>query len=70
MQMVDLLFTVEIHSGGSFERNSELVYLGGRVVIVSNCDPNRLSYFEIQNMCVEYGASSTSSLYYLIPRGN
>ncbi len=49
MHIADLLFTIEIHNGGSFERNPELVYLCGR------CDPNHLSYFEIQDMCVECG---------------
>ena len=49
MHIADLLFTIEIHNGGSFERNPELVYLRGR------CDPNHLSYFEIQDMCVECG---------------
>jgi hypothetical protein len=67
MQMENLLFTIEIHSGGSFERNSELVYLGGRVDTISKCDPDRLSYFEIQDMCVECEAPSTSMIYYLIP---
>ena len=70
MQMANLLFTIEIHGVGSFERNPKLVYLSSRVDTVSKCDPDRLSYFEIQDMCVEYGAPSTSTIYYLIPRGN
>ena len=70
MQMANLLFAIEIHSGGSFERNPELVYLGGKVVTYSRCDPNCLSYFEIQDMVAECGAPSTSMVYNLIPVGN
>ena len=62
--MADLLFTIDIHSGGSFEGNPKLAYLGGR------CDLDQLSYFEIQDMCVESGAPSTSTIYYLILEGN
>ena len=70
MQMTNLLFEIEIHSGSSFERNLELVYLGGRVDTYSKHDPDRLSYFEIQYMVVECGSPSISMVYYSIPRGN
>ena len=70
MQIENLLFAIEFHSGGSFERNPKLVYLGGRVDTYSRCDPDRLSYFEIQDMVVEYGAPNTSMVYYLISGGN
>ena len=70
MQIENLLFAIEFHSGGSFERNPKLVYLGGRVDTYTRCDPDRLSYFEIQDMVVEYGAPNTSMVYYLISGGN
>ena len=70
MQMTNLLFEIEIHSGGQFERNPELVYLGGKVSTYCKVDPDRLSYFEIQDMVVECGSPSTSLVYYLIPGGN
>uniref|UniRef100_A0A2N9GDS7 Uncharacterized protein n=1 Tax=Fagus sylvatica TaxID=28930 RepID=A0A2N9GDS7_FAGSY len=53
--MTNLLFEIEIHSGGQFERNPELVYLGGKVSTYCKVDPDRLSYFEIQDMVAECG---------------
>ena len=70
MQMTNFLFEIEIHSGGQFERNPELVYLGGKVSTYCKVDYDRLSYFEIQDMVAEYGSPSTSLVYYLIPGGN
>jgi hypothetical protein len=70
MQMTNLLFEIEIYSDGQFERNPELVYLGGKVSTYCKVDPDRLSYFEIQDMVAECGSPSTSLVYYLIPRGN
>uniref|UniRef100_A0A2N9J2Q8 Uncharacterized protein n=1 Tax=Fagus sylvatica TaxID=28930 RepID=A0A2N9J2Q8_FAGSY len=48
--MTNLYFEIEIHSGGQFERNPELVYLGGKVSTYPKVDPDRLSYFEIQDI--------------------
>uniref|UniRef100_A0A2N9HJM3 PB1-like domain-containing protein n=1 Tax=Fagus sylvatica TaxID=28930 RepID=A0A2N9HJM3_FAGSY len=67
--MTNLLFEIEIHSGGQFERNPELVYLGGKVSTYCKIDPDRLSYFEIQDMVAECGSPNTSLVYYLIPEG-
>ena len=36
----------------------------------SKIDPDRLSYFEIQDMVTECGSPSTSMVYYLISGGN
>ena len=41
--------------------NPNLVYLGGSTSFVDNVDPNRLSYFEIQDICFNVGAVSTSN---------
>uniref|UniRef100_A0A2N9IZN7 Uncharacterized protein n=1 Tax=Fagus sylvatica TaxID=28930 RepID=A0A2N9IZN7_FAGSY len=68
--MTNLFFEIEIHSGGQFERNPKLVYLGGKVSTYCKVDPDRLSYFEIQDMVAECGSPSTSLFYYLIPRGS
>ena len=70
MQMINLLFEIEIHSDGPFERNPKLVYLGGKVSTYCKIDPDRLSYFEIQDMVAKCGSPSTSLVYYLIPMGN
>ncbi|XP_065629274.1 uncharacterized protein LOC136067409 [Quercus suber] len=68
--MADLAFNFEIHHGGQFVWNPDLVYLGGSTSLVDNVDPDRLSYFEIQGICSDVGAISTSRYHYLIPGGN
>ena len=55
MQMADLVFNFEIHHGGQFVWNPNLVYLGGSTSFVDNVDPERLSYFEIQDICCDVG---------------
>ena len=70
MQMVDLRFTFEIHHGGHFVWNPNLVYLDGSVSVINEVGPDRLSLFEIQDICGELGAPSTSTFHYLIPGGN
>ncbi len=70
MQMTNLLFEIEIHSGGQFERNPKLVYLGDKVSTSCKVDPDRLNYFEIQDAVAECGLPSTSLVYYLILGGN
>ncbi|KAK9989706.1 hypothetical protein SO802_029945 [Lithocarpus litseifolius] len=68
--MADLTFNFEIHHGGQFGWNLDLVYLGGSTSFIDDVDPNKLSYFEIQDMCCGLGANSTSRFHYLIPGGN
>ena len=50
--------------------NPNLVYLDGSVSVINEVGPDRLSLFEIQDICVELGAPSTSTFHYLIPGGN
>ena len=42
MQMVDLTFTFEIHHGGQFVQNPDLVYLGGSTSFYDEVDLDRL----------------------------
>ena len=70
MQMANLAFNFEIHHGSQFVWNPDLVYLGGSISFVDNVDPDRLSYFEIQNICFNVRAVSTSRFHYLILGGN
>ena len=70
MQMADLAFNFEIHHGGQFVWNPDLVYLGGSTSFVDNVDLNKLSYFEIQDICSNVGAVNTSRYHYLILGGN
>ena len=50
--------------------NPNLVYLDGSVSVINEVGPDRLSLFEIQDICGELGAPSTSTFHYLIPGGN
>ncbi|KAL4654989.1 hypothetical protein ACB092_01G419900 [Castanea dentata] len=68
--MANLRFTLEIHHGGHFVWNPNLVYIDGCVSIIDEVDPDRLSLFEIQDICGELGAPSTSTFHYLILGGN
>ena len=70
MQMADLTLIFEIHHGGKFVWNPNLVYLRGSNYFYDKVDPDRLSYFEIQDMCCGLGANSTSRFHYLILEGN
>ena len=60
MQMVDLTFSFEIHHGGQFVWNPNLVYLGGSISFIDEVDSDKLSYFVIQDICGDLGANSTS----------
>ena len=60
MQMADLTLIFEIHHGGKFVRNPNLVYLRGSNYFYDKVDPDRLSYFEIRDICCSLGENSTS----------
>ena len=68
--MADLAFNFEVHHGGQFVGNPDLVYLGGSTSFVDNVDLNKLSYFEIQDICSNVGAVNISRYHYLILGGN
>ena len=63
-------FDFTIHHGGNFEWNPSLEYVGGEVSTMGDVDPNLLSHFEIQDICVEVGGPINSRIYYLIPGGD
>ena len=65
MQIVDLEFKFEIHHGGQFVWNPDLVYLGGSTSFVDNVDLDKLSYFEIQDICYDVGVVNTSRYHYI-----
>ena len=50
--------------------NPYFVYLGGSTSFVDNVDQDKLSYFEIQDICSDVGVVSISRFHYLIPGGN
>ena len=63
-------FDFTIHHSGYFEWNPSLEYVAGEVSVIGNVDPNLLSHFEIQDICVDAGGPINSRIYYLIPSGN
>ena len=63
-------FDFTIHHNGYFEWNPSLEYVAGEVSVIGNVDPNLLSHFEIQDICVDAGGPINSRIYYLIPGGN
>ena len=63
-------FDFTIHHSGYFEWNPSLEYVAGEVSVIGNVDPNLLSHFEIQDICVDVGGPINSRIYYLIPGGN
>ncbi|KAL4614665.1 hypothetical protein ACB092_07G069600 [Castanea dentata] len=68
--MADLTFNLEIHHGGQFVWNPDLVYLGGSTSFIDEVDLDKLSYFEIQDICCDLGANSTSRFHYPIIGGS
>ena len=48
------LFSLSVHHGGYFIDNPRK-YVGGKVDVVDNCDPDRWSKTEIEGICREFG---------------
>ena len=68
--LLKFIFDFTIHHSGNFEWNPSLEYVGGEVSTVANVDPDLLSHFEIQDICVEAEGSINNRIYYLIPGGD
>ena len=51
-------FRFEIHHGGQFVWNLDLVYLGGGISFIDKVDLDRLSLFEIQDIYGDFGANT------------
>ena len=69
--MVDFTFDIEIHVGGCFVEEPTIEYVGGSVHLLTEIDPDKLSYFEIRDLCHLVGAPKEHSRYkYLLPEGN
>ena len=66
----EIRFDFTIHHSGYFEWNPSLEYVASEVSVIGNVDPNLLSHFEIQDICVDAGGPINSRIYYLIPGGN
>ena len=61
-------FDIEIHVGGCFVEEPTIEYVGGSIYLLTEIDPDKLSFFEIQDLCHLVGASKEHSRYkYLLP---
>ena len=69
--MVDFTFDIEIHVGGCFVEEPTIEYVGGSVHLLTEIDPDKLSFFEIRDLCHLVGTPKEHSRYkYLLPEGN
>ena len=69
--MVDFTFDFEIHVGGCFVEDLTLKYVDGSIHTLTEIDPDKLSFFEIRDLCHLVGAPKEHSRYrYLLPEGN
>ena len=69
--MVDFTFDIEIHVGGCFVEEPTIKYVGGSVRLLTEFDPDKLSFFEIRDLCHLVGAPKEHSRYkYLLPEGD
>nr|POF19119.1 hypothetical protein CFP56_49970 [Quercus suber] len=57
------LFSLFVHHVGYFSDNSRK-YVGGKVDVVDNCDPDRWSKTKIEGICKEFGYTSVSMIWY------
>ena len=68
--MVDFTFDIEIHVGGCFVEEPTIAYIGRSVHTLTEIDLNKLSFFEIRDLCHLVGAPKEHSRYrYLLPKG-
>ena len=69
--MVDFTFDIEIHVGGCFVKEPTIEYVGVSVHLLTEIDLDKLSFFEIWNLCHLVGAPKEHSRYrYLLLEGN
>ena len=69
--MVDFTFDIEIHVGGCFVKEPTIEYVGGSVHLLTEIDPDKLSFFEIRDLSHLVGAPKEHNSYkYLLPEGN
>ena len=54
--MVDFTFDIEIHVGGCFVEDPTFKYVDGSVHTLTEIDHDKLSFFEIRDLCHVVGA--------------
>lgn len=66
--MASSKFVVEVHFGGRFDRSFDYVYLNGEVEVHKvSVDLDKLSYFEIEDICKEYCYRAGDLMYFKDP---
>nr|POE61383.1 hypothetical protein CFP56_40988 [Quercus suber]POE61384.1 hypothetical protein CFP56_40989 [Quercus suber] len=60
---MDDLFSVFVHHGGYFTDNPQ-EYVGSKVDVVNNCDPDKWSKVVIEGICRDFGYTFISRLWY------
>ena len=69
--MVDFTFDIEIHVGGCFVKDPTLEYVGVSIHTLTEIDLDKLSFFEIRDLCHLVGTPKEHSRYrYLFPEGD
>ena len=68
--MVDFTFDIKTHVGGCFVEEPTVEYVGGSVYTLTEIDLDKLSFFEIRDLCHLVGAPKEHSRYrYLLSEG-
>ena len=69
--MIDIRFSFEIHHGEVLLKGSNAKYSKGKMDHYDNVDPDLMSYFELQSICIDLGSPSTNNIYFLlVPNDN
>ena len=69
--MIDFTFDIEIHVTGCFVEEPTIEYVGGSIHLLTEIDHDKLSFFEIWDLCHLVGAPKEHSRYrYLLPEGD
>ena len=63
---MDDLFSISVHHGSYFTKNPKK-YMRDEVDVVDNCDPNKWSKVEIEGICRDFGYTSISRLWNIMP---
>ena len=68
--MVDFTFDIKTHVRGCFVEEPTVEYVGGSVYTLTEIDLDKLSFFEIRDLCHLVGALKEHNRYrYLLPEG-
>lgn len=61
----EIEYAINLHVGGSFARDPDLRYYGGYTVRIQE-DPDRISYFELEEIVKDKGFKSIKTMHYFV----